>query len=431
MRKVKDFLVKNGEIIGCSYDIVFKNFAKVEVSRIVKQKDYREFLATINDNKVSDKLKNGALTAIREAISINRKEECQNPVYLNYVCFGLGAPDSYDLMLEYYDTLYECCLRQKDLCGIKNGIVGKFYNNKKRLESKINNIKVLSLLTFMDTVYSKTSMEIMEEVNLPFKYLSLYYSYMNNINDTINSLYCFDSDKAIKDFLLEIYLKIINGETVSFLGDKYKLSIDRLINLVREYLGGDMASSLVSYLDGKKQDEVNTKRECYNYNYMALALFESMAGNVVINDEFVKFSILDYFVYSHEDLLDFRLFIWRMSYDDYIELNPSVVLTEKTYYNFRGILADFLFEQHKHFISYKTPKSYDSFVSENNYIIKEDGSQYYLNDYLDEIFRVFDDRDIPCSDINVKIAFSRVSDKLPILPFEEEKFKHKVLKRQK
>ena len=114
MRKVKDFLVKNGEIIGCSYDIIFKNFAKVEVSRIVKQKDYREFLATINDNKVSDELKNGALTAIREAISINRKEECQNPVYLNYVCFGLGAPDSYDLILEYYDTLYECCLRQKD-----------------------------------------------------------------------------------------------------------------------------------------------------------------------------------------------------------------------------------------------------------------------------------------------------------------------------
>lgn len=44
---------------------------------------------------------------------------------------------------------------------------------------------------------------------------------------------------------------------------------------------------------------------------------------------------------------------------------------------------------------------------------------------------MFVDRDIPCSGVNVKIAFSRVSDKLPILPFEEEKFKYKVLKRQK
>ena len=264
MRKVKDLIVKNGQIIGCSYDIVFKNFAKVEVNRIVNQKNYREFLVAINDNKVSDELKNGALTAIREAISINSQEECQNPIYLNYVCFGLGAPDSYDLLLEYYSSLYECCLNQKDLCGIKNGIVGKFYNNKKGLETRINSVKVLSLLTMMDTVFSKTSMEIMEEVNLPFKYLNLYYSYMNNINNTINSLYCFDSNKAMKDFLLEVYKKIINGEPVSFLKDKYNMSLDKLINYVKEYLGCDMASLLISYLDGKKQDEVNTKRECYN-----------------------------------------------------------------------------------------------------------------------------------------------------------------------
>ena len=164
---------------------------------------------------------------------------------------------------------------------------------------------------------------------------------------------------------------------------------------------------------------------------MALALFESMAGNIVINDEVVKFSVLDYFVYSHEDLLDFRVFIWRMSYDDYIKLNPSIVLTKQDYYSIRGILVKFLFEQHKLFISYKTPKSYDSFVCENSIITKENGSKYYLNDYLDEIFKVFADRDIPCSDGNVKIAFSRISDRLPILPFEEEKIKHKALKRQK
>ena len=124
----------------------------------------------IKNNRVNSSLKDEALSMIREAILVNSQERCQKPIYLNYVCFGLGAPDSYDLLLEYYSSLYECCLKQKDLCGISMGVYGKFYKKPHLLKNSINRMKVLSLLTMGDMLLDKSGLDVMKDFKLSLWY---------------------------------------------------------------------------------------------------------------------------------------------------------------------------------------------------------------------------------------------------------------------
>ena len=418
--------VCNGYIVECCYDVVFDNFVKLSGGQLIKNKDYLDFLAIVSNNKVSDDLKNRALSMIRKAISINNQENCQSPVCLNYVCFGLGAPDAYGLVNDYYDSLYKCCLKQKELFGITNGIVGEYYGNPHGLESKINSIKVSSLLAMINTTSSKNGMEIMEEVKLPFKYLKLYYSYMNNINNSINWGYSVSVDENVRNLFRGIYKEIVNGCPISFIEDKYNMSFKALIECVRRWLGADVVKEIKRIAKDGSDVFKNEKKEVYEE--ISKMMIDSRADNFIVNDKIVRFSILDYFTKTADSPFKFREFLKKFEYEDYLKVNPKIILPRRNYYVIRAIVIKELMELGRNYTSYRVSHDYDDFVKQNICVQKGNGDEYNLEDYLDEIFRVFAKKNIPCSNRNVEIAFYRLCDDIAILPFEDEEARGKILK---
>ena len=414
--------VCNGYIVECSYDVVFDDFVKLSSYKLLKKQDYFDFLTIISNNKVSDDLKNKALTMIREAISINNQRNCQDPVCLNYVCFSLGAPDSYDLVGEYYNSLYNFCLSSKKIFGLDNGIYGEFYKNDTGLKARIDDMKILSLITMMNTVLSKDSCDIMRDVNLSFEKLNKLYRYIDKYREEMGL------NKIQGRAILDVYNNFIDCGDAEYIEENYQIKFKTLVDYVRNDLGEDKAAKMVMVKKRIDDEKIQEKKSVYKD--ISKIMIENWSSNFKQDgaSRVVKFSILDYCSKTTDSPFKVANFLKKIEYEDYLELNTDIVLSRRDYYVKRALIIKNLMSFGKAYDVYIAPRNYEDFVRKNIYIATGSGDEYYLNDYLDEIFRELTERNVPCSNKNVEIAFLRIRNGIPILPFEDEEARGKVLK---
>ena len=268
-------LTKNiNNILEQEYHYITKldplTLSNINYSTIIGRRKYERALELI-DVERTEVQKNEALSSINN--SINKMKETNIPLLVDNVFFAIGYPDSYDLIIPYYDTLYETCLTNRLFSGIYKGQIGIFRNKKEELKNRITYLREATTTLFSPLLVTKDIEKLQEELDININEIRKMLSSYKKLKIFTNNTYS-DTDIANR-----IKVEILNETTLSTISKKYHMTEDAIHKLLQTVL------SDADYREVLDRLRFNSAKRYNSIQNVIRVLMDLIPNGVSINEE--------------------------------------------------------------------------------------------------------------------------------------------------
>ena len=339
--------------------------------------------------------KQKALDAIKDVIEDIKRNGI--PRRINNYLFAIGYPESYDLLLEYYDVLGKACMNSTRFVGYdKEHGFGPFYNKESEILKKVNILKETSLLMFMPILGYKKIDEIKNDVGISLE------DYKKMV-DTYKKLKIFGNELQMEINMANVfYTKIRLGVTLEKLCEEYKLTQEYVRNILGKHLSEQQYEEVQKILKG------NSMRRYMHIQQVVELLFQYVPDGIEVGDKKVPFGMLDYYTITQmnpETILDYI-----MKPDNFKKVDHDMMVR-------RAKVKKFLAGNKNpgKIINRKQADELSSRMTTAN-------GEFDIQDYVDEIFQYLGDNGVYTYKKLVEDAFTRIARGQPMLPLTLESF---------
>lgn len=363
------------------------SLSNIKYSTILSRRRYERALELIDIEKTEIQ-KNEALQIINNAI--NSMKENHIPLLIDNYIFAIGYPESYDLIIPYYDTLYDTCANNKRFTGIYNGQIGVFRNNRADLKNRIDYLRQATTTLFSPLLITKDLEKLQKELDINVNDLRKMLNSYKKLKVFTNNTYS-DTDIANR-----IKQEILNETTLEVIAKKYHMNQDAIHRLLQTALSETEYREILDRLRFNSAKRYNSMQNTIE------TLMDLIPNGITINEgKTIKFNMLDY--YS----------ICPLNPKTIIENLKLLTTTSREQGVKRAKVKSFLSAN-----SNQGPNVNIEYFQRNKVKLITSNGEFDMLDYFEQIHEEFEKNNIPSYAKLYQTALSRISRNQPILPLK-------------